>query len=199
MQFGIELLQAVNVDIRQPFRCNLPRLNPARKLRNRGKRNVGVICRQGSAGIGAANVEVFASSGFPRQNSRQHRVPLRCRRKFRFERQFARSSSAFVERRHLHAPVLGSLCKVGGLHLDLHELFRLGEGGRCDLGANRRRRSKSRRCARWQLIGLRPGNLRAIQRQRRTQHSKCTTSNEISPRLCHLPLHPNSNIPATAV
>jgi len=45
-QFGIELLQSIQIDFRQPFRSNLPGLNPARKLRHGGIRDVGIVGRQ---------------------------------------------------------------------------------------------------------------------------------------------------------
>ena len=80
MQLGIELLQALQINVREPLGSKFARLDPARKLRHGGERNVFVARRQrdrdrhGCAQSGRARVRSSApavrdSSATPAQAS----------------------------------------------------------------------------------------------------------------------------------
>ena len=106
----------------------------------------GVACRAEEAIAGGAGVL-----------ARQHRIPACCGRDGGRRRELARPGAALIEGRHGLAPVAGGHLALGGGELELHELFRFGEGGRRDGRSGVRRGAEGRRRAGRRRGGFRGG------------------------------------------
>ena len=133
-ELRIESFEAVQVNLGQPFGGELAALDPARKLRDGCKGDVAFVRGQGEMRVQRCEAIRLESAWSAMPGKRDS---MGGRRQRGFKRELARSSAAFVDGRHLHAPVARRLREVGLLHLDLHEFFGFGEGGRGDLRADR--------------------------------------------------------------
>ncbi len=184
MQLGVEPLQAIEIDVGQPFRGQRLVLDPSRKLGHRGVGDGVVARRHAGAGGGAADESrgllFLALEG---DDADLRRIPERGGCEALFERDLARTDAELIIGRHLHAPVDGCLFAVCGRHLHLHQLFRFGEGSGRDFGTDRGRGSESGRSARRRLLAGR--SLRRGGFESRAEHSQRAVGDEFPARSRH--------------
>ena len=100
-QFGIELLQTLQINLSEAFRAKFALLDPARELYQRGEGNIFVGYRQGSRiGATAHTLVPLRTCLHPWQ----HRVPLGRRSERRFQRHFPRARASLVQGGHIRTP-----------------------------------------------------------------------------------------------
>ncbi len=156
-------------------------LDPAGKLGDGSEGDVFVGGRERGVGVGAADEGVGGRSAG--DDAGERGIPQGGGRDVGFERDFARADAAFVERRHVHAPVAGGLGAVGGSHLDLDELFGFDEGGGGDFGADGGSGSEGGRSAGRRR--LRVGRLQGGHGKGGCEQSHGTKGDKVSSRCGH--------------
>jgi hypothetical protein len=143
-QFGIESLQPVEINLREPPRGQFALLNPARQPGHWRERDLLIIFRKGSA-VDAATEEAVAIRAC--RVAGQDRVPTGPGRQGRFQSDLARTRPAFIQRTHGNAPVARRerAVRCPQIHLDQLPGFR--KSGWRDLGTHGRRGAERRRRA----------------------------------------------------
>ena len=100
-QRRIKLFESLQVNVRQPLGSEPALLDPVRQLRDGCERDVFIFRRKRTWILLCANELIAHWEHF---QSRQHGIPSGCRRKCRFQSNFARPSATFVQRCHVCAP-----------------------------------------------------------------------------------------------
>ena len=150
-ELRIERVDALQVNAGEPIRGDLLRLDPAREIGDRCKRDVRVIRGQRRNGATAPHEDVAGGS---RRAIDQRRRPHRRGRHALFDGHLARAGPAFEHRGERSLPARRRQIAIRRSHRDLYELLGLCERGRGDrrschrAGAERRRRTRGGRRSR---------------------------------------------------
>src|SRR5262249_7385290 len=148
VQLGIELFDALEVNVGEALGGQLSLFDPARQSNDGGESDVSVVRRQ-RAGIGFATQESLAA--WAAFHAWQHGVP-ECRRcEIGIKSYLARSGASLVEGCHCFSPAARGNVSLALGQFHLHELLGFSERGRRYFRSNRRAHPKCRRSARWQI------------------------------------------------
>ena len=156
-QLRIERVDALQVDAREPIGGDLLLFDPARELRHRGKRDVGVARGQRRRAGAAAHERVARRRG---TGVDERRRPHRGGRHVWLEGDLARSRPPLEERRERSLPARSRQLAIRGTHRDLHQLFGFRERRRRHRRPDDRSRAEGRRRARRALVTPAPAPVR---------------------------------------
>ena len=179
--FGSNCSIRLQIDVRQALGGELLLLDPARQLRHRRKRDVGVARRQRTGSLLLrTNVSRAGPELSPASTGFQRVAGAMCGSSATFRG----PDAPFEKRRHRLPPARRRHLAFGGAHRHLRELFRFGEGGRRHRRARRRRRAERRRRARRRRRRGHAGALLlTAARDGRAEHAERGGDQELSARV----------------
>src|SRR5689334_7866996 len=124
MQLGIELLNALQINLRESLGSEISCFNPTRELRNRSEGNVRISSGQRTCVVRAAYESILFRHGL---NAKKRRVPLECRSKSRLQFKLAGTGAPLVKSCHGFAPSSGCQITISRTQFELHKFLGVGE------------------------------------------------------------------------
>src|SRR5437764_1115337 len=121
----VEPFDSTEIDVREPLRRELSRLDPPRELRH-GRERDRLVRRRQPSGVCLRANELVAR--WPRRDAREHRVPEHGWRISWRDRHLAWPRAPLEVRRKRPPPRVGGLLPLRRRHRYLHQFLRLGEG-----------------------------------------------------------------------
>src|SRR5437762_386166 len=122
-EFRIELLDAIEINVREALGREFALLDPARELGDRREGDIGVVRRE-RAGIGVGADEALALRG--RMLAGEHGIVTRKGSERGCERDVARAGAAFEKSGHVDAPEGSGLGQRGGREVEAGRVFGVG-------------------------------------------------------------------------